>query len=277
MEPRSYSPNPTGVQFLALAYSRSTGDVGIDPSLPLQNVEAQLNTGVLGYGRTFGLFGRSASAAVGVPYVWGKVSGDIGEDRREIRRSGIGDVGLRLSMNLIGGPAMTPGEFSQRRPQPTLGVSVSVSAPVGQYDPQKLVNIGSNRWAIKPEIGLSLPFQHWYVDTYAGVWFFTANDDFLGGGRREQDPIAGIQSHIVYQVRPRLWMAFDATAYSGGRTTVNGKRNADLQSNTRVGLTLSVPAGGGQSLKVTWTDGLTARIGAQFQTIGIAWQYSWLE
>jgi len=274
MEPRSYSPNPTGVQFVALSYGRSTGSVVVDSSLPLSDVDARLNTGVLGYGRTFALFGRSALATVGVPYVWGNVSGNVGENRREITRSGLGDARLRLAMNLIGGPALTPHDFARRHPQPTLGTSITISAPVGQYDPQRLINVGSNRWAIKPELGVSFPLGRWYLEAYGGAWFFTENDEFFGGARRKQDPIVGIQSHIVYMMRQGFWAAFDATAFRGGRTTVNDTHNADLQSNTRVGLTLSIPASDGHSVKLVWTHGLTTRLGADFQTIGVAWQYT---
>jgi hypothetical protein len=276
MEPRSYSPNPTGIQFLALAYGRTTGGVVTDASLPITDIDARLNSGSVGYGRTFALFGRSALATVGLPYVKGDVSGNVGEARREITRSGLADARLRVSMNLIGGPSMTPQEFARRTPQTTLGMSLTVAPPVGQYNSQKLINLGANRWAFKPELGVSYPHDRWYFEGYLGVWLFTDNDDFFGGSRREQDPITTLQTHIVYTLQPRLWLAFDANFYRGGRTTVNGARKADLQSNSRVGLTASVPIGANQSLKLTWTDGATTRIGSDFTTLGVAWQYTWI-
>jgi hypothetical protein len=277
MEPRSYSPNPTGIQFLALAYGRMTGNVLTDPSLPITDVDARLNSGSVGYGRTFALFGRSALVTVGVPYVRGDISGNVGEAQREITRSGLADARLRVSMNLIGGPALPPQEFARRTPQTTLGMSLTVVPPVGQYDPDKLINLGANRWAFKPELGVSYPYDRWYFEAYVGVWLFTDNDEFFGGSRREQDPISSLQTHVVYTWRPRLWLAFDANYYRGGRTTVNGARNANLQGNTRVGVTVSVPAGAQQSLKLTWTDGVTTRIGSDFRTLGVAWQYTWFQ
>lgn len=276
MEPRSYSPNPVGVHFLALAYGRSTGEVLTDPSLPISDIDARLNSGLVGYGRTFALFSRSALATVGLPYVTGDISGNVGEQLREITRSGLADARLRVSMNLIGGPALTPQDFAQRSPNTTLGISLTVVAPTGQYNPDKLINIGANRWAFKPELGISYPHGHWYFEGYLGVWMFTDNDEFFGGSRREQDPITSLQTHIVYTMRPRLWLAFDANYYRGGRTTVNDARNADMQSNSRVGLTVSVPVGKSQSLKLAWTEGLTTRIGSDFTTLGIAWQYTFI-
>lgn len=277
LEPRAYSPNPTGVNFLVAGYAHSSGGVLFDASLPFSDVEAELNAAVAGYGGTFGLFGRSANVAIAVPYVWGDVSGNIGEDRREVTRSGMGDIKLKLAVNLFGGEALSPAEFAQRTPKTTLGGSVTVSAPTGQYDPLKLINIGTNRWAFKPELGLSHPMGNWFFDAYAGVWVFTNNDDFYGGQRREQEPIVSLQAHVSYAFRPRLWIAANATYYRGGETTIDGVPRADLQENTRLGLTLSVPLGKAQSLKLAWSDGTTTRIGGDFTVYGVTWQYMWFD
>ncbi len=277
LEPRAYSPNPVGVNFLVAGYVHSDGGVLFDPSLPFSDVEATLDAAAVGYGRTFGVFGRSANAALAVPYVTGDVSGNIGETHRSTSRSGLGDIKLKLGINLLGGAALTPREFSQRKPQTTLGASLTVAAPTGQYDPQKLINIGTNRWAFKPEIGVSQPLGHWYLEAYAGVWLFSDNDDFYGGQHREQDPLASLQAHVSYTFRPRLWLAADATWYRGGDTKIDGVRRADLQENTRAGLTLSVPVAARQSLKFTWNEGTSTRIGGDFTTYGVAWQYTWLD
>src|SRR5262245_41385434 len=157
LDPRAYAPNPTGANFLLLVYSYSTGDVVFDPSLPFTNVEARVNGLALAYGRTFGLFGHSASASPAAPYARGPISGDIGEMTRSVRRSGLADLKGRLALNLIGGPALAPKEFAQTPLHPTLGASLSFSAPTGQYDPAKLINISTNRWIFKPEVGFSHP------------------------------------------------------------------------------------------------------------------------
>jgi hypothetical protein len=275
LEPRSYSPSPVGANFLVIAYTNTTGGVLFDPSLPFSDVDANLDALALGYGRTFGLFGRSASALIALPYVRGDLSGNVGEQARAISRSGLADPRIKLSVNLLGGPALTPAEFARRTPVTTLGASLTVVPPTGQYDSSKLINIGSNRWSFKPEIGVSVPLDRWYLEGYAGVWLFTDNDDFFGGQHREQDPITSFQLHASYTFRPRLWLAVDSTWYTGGRSTVDGARRNDLQSNARIGLTLSLPLGARQSLKLTWTDGATTRIGGDFSTFGVAWQYAW--
>jgi hypothetical protein len=275
LEPRAYSPNPTGANFVLLVYGHTSGGVVFDPSVPFENVDARINTTALFYGRTFGLFGRSASAAIQLPYVWGTVVGDVFEERRSVYRSGLGDLRLRLTTNLLGGPALSPREFAKRKPATTLGASLLVTTPTGQYDPTKLINVGTNRWAFKPELGLSHPAGRFFLELYAGAWLFTENPDFFGGSQRSQSPLFALQSHVTYSFRPRVWLAGDATFYTGGQTTVDGVQKADLQRNTRLGLTLALPVTRRSGLKVSWARGVVTRIGGDFTTLAAGYQFLW--
>jgi hypothetical protein len=259
MEPRAYSPSPVGTTFFLATYARSTGGILTDPSLPVDDVEAEVNALALGIGHTFSFFGRS---------------GTLNGEDAEASRSGIGDTRLRFSTNILGGPALTAAEFARRVPRTTLGASITVSAPTGDYHGDKLINIGTNRWAIKPEIGVSHPVGKWSLEATAGTWLFGDNDDFFGGQRREQEPLASLQGHVGYTFRPRLWVAVNAIFYEGGRSTINGIERDDRQSNTRYGLTLSVPVAGSQSVKLNWNDGASTRFGSDFTTWGVTWQYT---
>jgi len=275
LTPRAYAPMPTGANIVMLSYGRSSGGVLFDPSLPVDDVHAVINAGALLYGRSFGLFGRSANAVIAVPYVWGDMHGLLQGEYLGITRSGLGDLRSQLTVNVLGGPALTPREFASHQRSTILGLSLAVAAPSGQYDPAKLVNIGSNRWSFKPELGFSKTKGRWYLELYGGVWIFGANRDFLGGGVREQDPLGTFQAHVSYTFRPRLWLAADATFYTGGRTTQNGAAKADLQRNSRIGAALALPVGRRSALKVSAATGFTTRIGADFDSIGVAFQTVW--
>jgi len=277
IEPRAYSPSPAGVNFLIAVAGYSEGGVLTDPTAPITNIEAEIDALGLGYGRTFNFFGRSANVALAAPYIRVNASGDIGETRASARREGIGDTKLRVAVNLIGAPNMTPREFAQREPKTTLGFSLSVSAPTGEYFPDKLVNIGTNRWAAKPEFGFSHPVGKWFLEAYAGAWFFEDNDDYFGGHHREQEPLASIQAHVSYTFKPRLWVALNTTYYEGGQTTVDGHRDDNRQSNSRAGITVSMPVGQKYSLKFSWSRGATTRIGSNFTSYGLGFQYAWLD
>jgi hypothetical protein len=158
-----------------------------------------------------------------------------------------------------------------------MGASVTLVVPNGQYDSNRLINIGSNRWAFKPEIGLSYPHKRWTFEGAAGVWLYMKNNDFFGHVRREQKPLASLQGHVIYTIRPRMWMALNGTYYSGGRTTVNGRLNQDLQKNSRFGLTFSFPLKERQSIKIAFAKGLTTRIGGDLTSIAVGWQYTWFD
>jgi hypothetical protein len=277
LEPRAYVASPVGLNFLALVAGRSTGGVVVDPSLPIDDVQASVYSLGVGVGTTFDFLGRTALVVAALPYAWVDASGNVGEERRQVSRAGMADPRIRLSVNLIGGRALTLREFAKVQRRTIVGVSVTALPPLGQYDPTRLVNIGSHRWAFKPEVGVSRLFREkWTMDVYAGAWLFTDNDEFYTGAQlRSQKPIVALQLHGSYTVKPRLWVAVDGTWYSGGTTSINGIEKADLQRSTRIGATLSLPIARQQSFKVSWSAGATTRIGADFRTLGAAWQYSW--
>ncbi len=277
MEPRSYSPSPIGTNFLILGYSRTTGGVSIDLSLPITDVQALISAGDLGYEHTFALGGRMASVSFIVPYVHGDLSGLVGTQSEEVSRSGLADLSARFAWNFIGNPALTPKQFARRKPTTTVGASVVIVAPTGSYDPSHLINIGSNRLAFRPEVGAEQPMGKWFVDGSAGLWLFTDNTDYLNGKTQAETPLSGYQVHGGYNFRPGMWLAADATYYSGGRVSVNGVATHDVLANSRYGLTLATPLANGFSTKLAWSRWLNGQVGTKFNTIGLTLQYRWFD
>jgi hypothetical protein len=222
-------------------------------------------------------------AALG--YGVGTFEGEIREEQRSIYRSGLFDSVVRVSVNLVGGPAMSLPEMRQWRQKLLLGASLKVVAPTGQYDPTKLINLGANRWAFKPELGVSRAWGHWELDAYASVWFFTRNPDFFernefvpGEQSQTQAPIAAVEAHLSYDFRPRLWVSMDANFWNGGKTSVNGVENpATLQRNSRVGISSSIPLTRHQSMKVSYAQGAYIRFGGDYRIYSVGWQYSWID
>jgi len=277
LEPRAYSASPIGTNFLVAGYTRTTGSVSLDPSLPISDVHGTINTGFLGYDRTFALLGQSVSTAVLLPFVRGDLSGNVEEQSSQVSRTGLGDLALRFAANLVGGAALTPSEFARREPTTTLGTSLLVIAPTGDYNSSHLINIGSNRWAFRPEIGISQPIGNWFAEADAGAWVFTDNTNFFRGHVRSQDPTWEFQAHAGYNFRRGLWLAGDITYYVGGETSINGISGHDAQANSRYGLTLSIPVADGLSVKLAWSTWLTTRSGGKFETVGVTLQYRWFD
>ena len=277
MEPRAYSPSPVGANFLVTSYSWSTGSVVFDPTLPVSGVRAHVRGVVVAAGHSFNLLGSLGLVTAAVPYVLADVSGKILEQQAETTRSGLADARFKLSVNLRGNPAMPPREFATSRRRTIVGASVSVAAPASQYYETKLINLGTNRWSFKPEVGVSVPKGRWDLDGYVGAWFYTSNANFYpSGSLRSQDPVLTIQGHVSYTFRPRLWVAFDGTWYRGGSSRVDDGEASTSMNNSRLGLTLSFPVGKRYSAKVAYGSGVVARTGTDFSTVAVAWQVLWL-
>jgi len=278
MEPKAYSASPVGATFLVLGASRNTGSVVFDPTLPITDVDARIGGVAVGVGTTFGLFGKLALASAVLPIAWGELTGLVGEDARRITRQGLADSRYRLSVNLLGNDAMRLREYVKAPRRTIVGTSVTVLAPTGEYDRTRLINLGNHRWAFKPEVGVAVPKGPWDVDAYLGVWFFTANDDFYPGGlERTQDPVVALQGHVSYTFKPRLWLAFDGTWYSGGSAQVEGGEPVGAVSNSRLGATLSLPVGTRQSFKISYSAGVVVRTGTDFRTIAVGYQWLWFK
>lgn len=277
LDPRAYARVPVGGRLLIAGFSYSHGAVLTDPTLPLTDLNANVEVTSLGYGRTFSLFGQTAQAMAILPYGWLQATALVNGEPQSGTRAGLADFRVRMSVLLLGGKAATLGEFAKTRSRTVVGTSLYVIAPTGQYFADKLINLGTSRWSVKPEIALSqLMGQKWMLDLYSGVWFFTTNNSFYPGNSvRTQDPLVAFQAHLCYNINPRMWVAFNTTYYTGGQSTVNGNYSDDRQSNSRVGVTLALPVGKRNSLKIAFSKGAIIRMGADFSTITVGWSTVW--
>jgi hypothetical protein len=274
-EPRSYSNTPVGLNFLIAGALYSKGKLAFDPDLSLADANFHSKTGLLAYVRSFDFAGQSAKFDVIVPatsfLAWGLVDGLP----RERAMAGLGDPRFRVSVNLIGAPALSAKNFANYRQDLIAGVSLQVSAPLGLYDSSKLLNLGNNRWSFKPEFGISKAVGSWTFELAPSVTIFSDNIDFIGGNNFAQAPFYGVQGHILYTFQSGAWVALDGVYFSGGRTSLNGVKSDNEQRNTRAGFTVALPIDRQNSLKLSTSTGITTRTGSDFTAIGVAWQYRW--
>jgi hypothetical protein len=278
LDPRAYARAPVNGTFLSIGFAVSHGGVVSDPTLPVTDINATVEAPSIGIGRSFSLFGKTAQAFGAMPYSWAQVSGKVFEEARDISRAGLSDMRLRLSVLVRGAPAASVVEIAKAPRRTILGTSLTVVAPTGQFFPDRLINLGANRWAFKPEFAVSHPMgQKWLLDAYAGLWLFTSNASFYPGTNlRTQAPMGAFQAHLSYNFKRQLWAAFDATYYTGGRTTIEGVGNNDAQANSRVGGTFVFPVGRRHSVRLAVSRGAIIRFGANFTTYSIGWQTGWV-
>ena len=275
LEPRAYSNAPVGLNFLVTGFSYVEGGIATDPAGPIENAELAVWGPVLGYARTLDVAGKSAKVDVVVPYGFLSGTADVAGQARDREVSGFWDPKLRFSMNFFGAPALAAQEFARYRQDWIMGMSVQVGMPLGQYDDERVVNLGSHRWSIKPELGVSKALGRWTLELAAGATFYTDNDDYFGNQTREQEPVYSVQGHVVYTFASRIWLGVDGTYYEGGITTIDGGESSDRLSSSRLGITLSLPVNAQNSIKLFAHSGISVRTGTDFDAVGAVWQYRW--
>jgi hypothetical protein len=274
-EPRSYTNTPVGLNFLIAGYVYSEGKIAFDPSSSITDAQFHSHTGVLAYVRSLDMWGKSGKFDVILPYSSFSAHGIVDGQARTREMSGLGDPRFRVSINLFGAPALSVKEFANYQQDLIAGISLQVSAPLGQYDNSKLLNLGNNRWSFRPEFGLSKAWGRWTAEIAPSITFFTDNTDFFNGSTFTQAQIYLVRGDIIYNFESGAWMSLEGSYFTGGRTILNGVRANNEQTNTRAGVTLALPVNRHNSIKFNASTGITTRTGSEFSAIGVAWQYRW--
>jgi hypothetical protein len=277
LAPRAYWPAPNRTNVIVVGYQYTTGDIVTDASLPLTGVDSRIHYILLTYQRTFSLLARTATLQFNVPYTRGSTEGFVEGEFRRRDISAMADARVRLTVNLRGAPSMDAKGFQALRatPRTIVGGSILVQAPTGGWESDKAINAGTNRWAVKPAVGVIWPMRPtWLLELELGSWFFGDNDDFLGT-TREQDPILSGEIHLVKRIRPGFWASLNVNFYGGGRTTVGGEGRADLQRSSRIGATVLFPLKGRQALRFAYSAGIVTESGGEFQNVSVSYMFAW--
>jgi hypothetical protein len=246
-----------------------------DPAIPLENASITTHSSLFAYARSIKVGKISGKVDAIVPYAWLSGSADFMGERNYREVSGLGDPRVRMSVIFIGGPALPLSGFKDYKQNFVMGASMQVYLPVGQYDPDKLVNLGTNRFTFKPEIGISKTIKQLILELALAGQFYTVNNNYYNGQTMSQAPIGSVQGHVNYNFRGGIWAALDGTFYWGGRSTIDGVEGDNLQENSRLGLTMAVPFGIHHSIKLNLSTGASTRTGTDFDAVTLVWQYRW--
>jgi hypothetical protein len=273
LEPRSYANTPVGINFLLMGYSDLHGNVTANPSIPLEDAKLNIQTVVFAYARSLDVWGRSGKFDIVVPEAKLTGSALLAGEPRKRDVTGLIDPRFRFSVNLYGAPAMSLAEFPSYQQDVIIGTSLAITAPLGQYDDSRLINLGNNRWSFKPELGVSKRVGQVTLELSGAGTFFTDNDELLGNHVLSQDPIYQVQGHLIYAFNNGVWASLDATWFEGGKSAVDGVSNHDYQENSRYGCTLTLPLNRNHSIKLNASKGGYTRTGSDFDAVGMVWQY----
>ena len=275
-DPRNYSNTPVGINQLELAYAYVHANSSIDTSLVVTSAKLNAHQGSIDYTRYFGLLHRLSWVEATVPIAG--LGGSISGTNIQASTTGAGDSSYAVAMLLKGGRALSVAEFENYKPSVTLGVSFTITAPTGLYRPDKVLNLGSDRWSFKPEVGLACPFgleQKWEVDAYANVSFFTDNSSYRGSEILRQEPLPGLEGHLSYSFRDNLWASFDTRYSFRGTTFLNGIPQNNPQQNFVLGNEMNLSLNSRNSLVVEFAKALVHQNGPALTGFSLRYNYTW--
>lgn len=231
--------------FIGAAYARTDADIDLDPVLDIENGQMALNTWGAQYIRTFALFEKSARFDLLQAYQEGEWSGLLEGVPATINRSGLSDMLVRFAINLYGAPPLQGREFAAYRAaqkvETIVGVGLSVQLPTGDYMDDKLINLGNNRYTLRPQVGVELKRGNWSTEVTGLIAIHTDNNDFFNGKTLEQAPFYTIHGHLTYTFQPGLWASAGAGYSYGGRNTVDGIKKDDRREDLSWALSLGIP------------------------------------
>jgi len=279
LEPRILASIPTGANIAIASYGHSSGNILLDNSAPVEGLNADLNNAVFAYVRSFKLFNKLTKFDVVIPYSFAEFNATLNQIDTSTSRNGFGDPLFRISMLLVGSPPLKPSEFIKHdHASFKLGVFFTVRAPLGQYNPDKLINLGTNRWGFKTGVAGSYTIRKKLIfEAHLNSWFYTKNTDFFVGNTSKQEPIYGMQFHTGYVLNPKIWFAVSIGKNYGGKVEINGIEQEIKQNNSRYGLVFSYRLSRRHSLKAAYTNGLITIAGTDFNTLLLAYQYIWFD
>ena len=277
LEPRALTNIPVGMNFALTGYAYTQGNLLFDPALPIEDLDAKLHTFIGAYVRSINFFGLSGKVDAIVPYGIGDWTGVYTGIDTATSRSGFGDLRIRLSFNFLGAPALKATDFRDYKPGQISGFSIQLIAPTGQYYPDKLINLGTNRWAFKPQWGYAWNYEKWIWETYVSAWFYTKNSDFWGGNELRLRPLFALKLHSIRKLKKGKWLALNAGYGIGARGYINEERKDSRISTIRITAVYAMPLGKHNTLRIDAKTGIRLEEGPDFNAIGLIYQYRWMK
>lgn len=278
LEPRNLVNLPRGINFLSVGYTYTSGNTILDPAFPLEDFKGRINILTAAYIRSVNFWGKSGKIGVILPFAGGDFVGNFEGNPFTDSYTGFGDIRLRASVNLTGSPSLTPAEYTDFKPRTISGFGLQITMPTGDYRPEQLPNLGSNRWAFRLNYGVAHTVDKWDFELYAGVWFFTPNDQFLEDFSQTQAPLWVAKTSIIRSLGEKgSWVSFAAGYGYGARISINGQSRDVVLSQMPIALIYAQQLGKSHTVKFLFSSGIRFEQGGDFDAFGISYQYRWLD
>jgi hypothetical protein len=276
LEPRRWSHLPIGANFAGLGYAYTDADISLNPTLQLENVRGESHAAVFAYTRVLDVFGKSGRVDLLLPYSVGRWDGLLEGEPASTRRSGFADPRVRIAVNLLGSPAQRGTEFYRPDVNTILGVAMEVHVPLGEYQEDRLINLGRNQWVFRPQIGIVHDRNKWAAELTASAWLYSENDDFDSDKNQDNNPLFSLQGHLIHTFRPGLWASVSAGYGGGARSIIDGAPASDRIRKFLWAISVGLPVNRRQGVKIAYMRGKTLEdTGSDFGRIILAYSVMW--
>jgi hypothetical protein len=280
VEIRRWNHLPIDENFVTANYAHTNGDIAVDPVLLLDNVSVATDTWLLGYIRTFDLFDKTARVEIRQPWQAGLWKGLLDGIPAKTNREGFPDTFARFAVNLVGAPPLKGKAYADYRAatqvETIVGVALGVQLPTGQYFEDKLINLGSNRFTFRPQIGVHQQYYNWSFEGTGTAYIYTDNTSFFNGNLLQQDPYYTMDGSVEYKFQSGIWASLGAGVGVGGQSSVSGVEKDNFREDFAWTASAGFPVTRSLSFKAAYfeTDHW-AKVGIASQTISVGLVGSW--
>ncbi|NQZ87966.1 MAG: transporter [Saccharospirillaceae bacterium] len=276
LEPRRWTPVPLGMQVFGVGYGYAGADIEFDPVMQVKDAELTLQVVGVSYVTSFKIANKLARFDVTIPWASGKWQGLLAEQPTEIQRNGFLDPVFRVSINLLGSPALKSDKLIPylrgKTSNTIIGAAISITAPLGEYHKDKLINLGQNRYTVRPQIGLLHTQGKWSYELTGSIFIYSDNDDFYVGKLRQQKPLYAIQSHVIHSLAQGKWISASVGYGIGGQSTIEGINKNDKRHTLLSAVSFGMPISRTQSIKIAYINQKSnSSTGLDSDSLVLAW------
>lgn len=270
LEPRRWTTLPPGLSVIGAGYAATQGDVFFDPVLLVEDAEVDGHTLAMSYVRSFTVAQKTARIDVTVPWQNLEWTGLLDGEPASVSRIGLADPWVRMSIILLDRRSEGPTNS-----QTVVGAAVALGLPLGEYLESKLLNVGGNRFIVRPQMGIVHTRGKWSFEFTGSAFLYDDNDEFLVNSKLEQDPLYEVQGHLVRFFDKPGWWAALSTGYAwNGETRVDGVHSDDARRLFLSALSVGLPIGSKQSLKLSYVRIRTRTdTGSHTDSLAVAWSH----
>lgn len=264
--PRAYQLLPEGTNMLSAMYLSLQGNSTADPGKVYHGMDVDVNVAVLQFTKTIDVAGQQAGLFLVAPA--GKIDAafHFGLADRHAVSQGAGDAILGAVFGFYNSPSMPLAEYVTHRPGLAAGALVKLGLPTGTYDPDKLINLGSNRTWLQLGFPASYSLGASFVDPHlttfeilpSVVVYGDNTDPFGPASVTGQAPLMMLEAHVTHNFNRAIWGSVDMLWEYGGETSTDGQWNGDTQRAFGMGLTGFLATGKTSGLKVSYGGTLSA-------------------